>query len=124
MQTCHAHPIGCSSSSFALPLAEVLTDAKHEDHTHFELITATITTEDGFEGTGYTYTGGRGERSIRALLEYDIMSSLIGQNSSCIDDLYDATQWHVHYVARGGIAGFGRGLAIEKANSLGPFFRK
>lgn len=91
---------------FALPLAEVLTDAKHGDHTHFELITATITTEDGFEGTGYTYTGGRGGRSIQALLEYDIVPSLIGQNSVYVEDLYDAMQWHVHYVARGGIASF------------------
>ena len=28
---------------FDVPLAEVLTDAKHGDHTHFELITATVT---------------------------------------------------------------------------------
>ena len=45
---------------FAVPLAEVLSDAKHGDHTHFELITATIQLDDGTEGLGYTYTGGRG----------------------------------------------------------------
>ena len=43
---------------FNLPLAEVLSDAKHGDHTHFELITATVTLTDGSTGTGYTYTGG------------------------------------------------------------------
>jgi len=91
---------------FALPLAEVLTDAKHGDHTHFELITATINTEDGLQGTGYTYTGGRGGRAIVALLEHDIVPSLIGKNANDIDALYDAMQWHVHYVARGGIASF------------------
>uniref|UniRef100_A0AAN0NJL4 Uncharacterized protein n=1 Tax=Yoonia rhodophyticola TaxID=3137370 RepID=A0AAN0NJL4_9RHOB len=45
---------------FDVPLAEVLTDAKHGDHTHFELITATITLANGAVGTGYTYTGGKG----------------------------------------------------------------
>lgn len=91
---------------FALPLAEVLTDAKHGDHTHFELITATITTNDGHIGTGYTYTGGRGGRAIQAILEHDITPFLIGQNSKDIEKLYDAMQWHLHYVARGGIASF------------------
>ena len=39
---------------FRLPLAEVLTDAGHGDHTHFELITVTVQLSDGSEGTGYT----------------------------------------------------------------------
>ena len=47
---------------FNVPLAEVLTDAKHGDHTHFELVTATIGLSDGSTGTGYTYTGGKGGR--------------------------------------------------------------
>ncbi|MEQ9691297.1 MAG: uroporphyrinogen decarboxylase, partial [Bauldia litoralis] len=41
---------------FAVPLAEVLSDAKHGDHSHFELVTATVRLADGSEGTGYTYT--------------------------------------------------------------------
>ena len=41
---------------FRVPLTEVLTDAKHGDHTHFELVTTTVSLEDGSEGTGYTYT--------------------------------------------------------------------
>ena len=49
---------------FEVPLDEVLTDAKHGDHTHFELITATVRLEGGAEGTGYTYTGGKGGRAI------------------------------------------------------------
>ena len=32
---------------FQIPLSEVLSDAKHGDHTHFELITVTITLDDG-----------------------------------------------------------------------------
>ena len=36
---------------FEVPLPEVLSDAKHGDHFHFELVTATITLENGMEGT-------------------------------------------------------------------------
>lgn len=91
---------------FKVPLAEVLSDAKHGDHTHFELITATIRTADGVEGTGYTYTGGKGGSAILAMIEDDLAPYLIGQDAGEIDTLYDGMQWHVHYVARGGIASF------------------
>ena len=91
---------------FEVPLAEVLTDAKHGDHTHFELITATVRLSDGSEGTGYTYTGGRGGRAIAAMIEHDLAPFLIGKDGTEVDDLHDAMQWHVHYVARGGIASF------------------
>ena len=49
---------------FRVPLDEVLADAKHGDHTHFELVTATIRLDDGSEGTGYSYTGGKGGRAV------------------------------------------------------------
>lgn len=91
---------------FEVPLAEVLTDAKHGDHTHFELICATVTLADGSQGTGYTYTGGKGGRAIAAMIEHDLAPFLIGQDASAVETLYDAMQWHVHYVARGGIASF------------------
>jgi hypothetical protein len=37
---------------FEVPLAEVLTGTRHGEHIHFELITSTVYTEDGFDGTG------------------------------------------------------------------------
>jgi L-alanine-DL-glutamate epimerase-like enolase superfamily enzyme len=91
---------------FDVPLAEVLTDAKHGDHTHFELVTATIHTSDGVVGTGYTYTGGKGGRAIAAMIEHDLAPFLCGQDPSDVEALYEAMQWHVHYVARGGVASF------------------
>lgn len=91
---------------FHIPLAEVLVDAKHGDHHFFELITATVTLVDGSEGTGYTYTGGKGGHAIAAMIQHDLAPFLVGRNASLIEDLYDAMQWHVHYVARGGIASF------------------
>ena len=91
---------------FDVPLAEVLVDAMHGSHTHFELVTVTVRDADGVEGTGYTYTGGKGGRSIVAMLAHDLKPFLLGKDTSDVDALYDAMQWHVHYVARGGIASF------------------
>ena len=91
---------------FCIPLKEVLVDAKHGEHTRFELITATIRLSDGSEGTGYTYTGGRGGAAILALLRHDLAPWLRGRDASDVEALNEAMQWHLHYVGRGGIAGF------------------
>ncbi len=91
---------------FAVPLAEVLADAKHGDHTHFELVTVTITRQDGQQGTGYTYTGGKGGHAILAMITHDLAPVLIGKGASEIDRIADFMEWHVHYVGRGGIASF------------------
>jgi len=91
---------------FNVPLDEVLVDAKHGDHTHFQLITATVMLDDGTTGTGYTYTGGKGGTAIKAMIEDDLTPFLIGQDGSAVDALYEAMGWHMHYVARGGIASF------------------
>ncbi len=91
---------------FRVPLPEVLNDAKHGDHTHFELVTATISLDNGREGTGYTYTGGKGGRAIKSMLEYDMAPALIGEEASQIERINDFLIWHIHYVGRGGIASF------------------
>lgn len=91
---------------FKVPLAEVLVDAKHGDHSHFELVTATITLEDGSTGTGYTYTGGKGGYAIKAMIDHDLAPVLTGKDGAAIDDIYDFMEWHIHYVGRGGIASF------------------
>ncbi|MFW2375725.1 MAG: mandelate racemase/muconate lactonizing enzyme family protein [Cellulophaga baltica] len=94
------------SKLFKVPLPEVLNDAKHGDHTHFELITTTITLEDGSEGTGYTYTGGKGGHAIKAMIDHDFSGVLLGKDGTDIDGIYDFMEWHIHYVGRGGIASF------------------
>ncbi len=91
---------------FRIPLAEALTDAKHGDHHAFELITATIRTDDGAEGTGYTYTGGRGGHAVAAMAERDLAPFLVGRDADDVEALHDEMQWHVHYVGRGGVAAF------------------
>lgn len=98
--------VAINAQHFNIPLAEVLSDAKHGDHTHFELITVTITLDNGAEGTGYTYTGGKGGYAIKAMIEHDLTPLLLGKDAADIEALYDAMQWHIHYVGRGGIASF------------------
>lgn len=91
---------------YRVPLTEVLADAKHGDHTHFELITVTVRLGDGSEGTGYTYTGGREGHSILAMIDRDLGPFLLGREGTAVEAIHDATQWHIHYVGRGGIAAF------------------
>ena len=91
---------------FHVPLDEVLVDAKHGDHTHFELITVSLTLDDGTTGTGYTYTGGKGGFAIHAMITHDLAPMLIGRDATEVEALYDDMLWHIHYVGRGGVAAF------------------
>ncbi|MGN6487294.1 MAG: mandelate racemase/muconate lactonizing enzyme family protein [Devosia sp.] len=91
---------------FRVPLREAMSDARHGAHTHFELVTVTIRLADGSEGTGYTYTGGKGGRAIRAIIEHELAPFLLGKDATDIDGIYDGMWWHIHYVGRGGITAF------------------
>ncbi len=91
---------------YRVPLAEALADAKHGTHTHFELILCRITCADGYEGVGYTYTGGSGGRAICSLLADEIKPMLIGKDASDILAIWHDIEWHLHYVGRGGLVSF------------------
>ena len=91
---------------FKLPLEEVLRDAMHGDHTHFELVIVTVRLDDGIVGTGYTYTGGKGGRSIKAMIDSELSPFLLGKDADFVERLNEEMGWHVHYVGRGGIASF------------------
>ncbi|MBR9909433.1 MAG: mandelate racemase/muconate lactonizing enzyme family protein [Gammaproteobacteria bacterium] len=91
---------------YQVPLAEVLSDAKHGDHTHFELLLCRISCQDGTEGVGYTYTGGKGGRAIYSLLEDELKPLLLGRDAAEIRALWEDMGWHLHYVGRGGLVSF------------------
>jgi len=91
---------------FRVPLTEVLSDAKHGDHSHFELVTSTVSLADGTEGTGYTYTGGRGGHAVFSMITHDLHPWLMGRDGADVEQLYEAMYWLLHYVGRGGIASF------------------
>ena len=60
----------------------------------------------GGGGTGYTYTGGKGGLAIQAMVEADLAPILVGKDARRVERLYEDMTWHVHYVARGGVASF------------------
>lgn len=91
---------------YKIPLKEVLSDAKHGDHTHFELITCTIECDDGITGTGYTYTGGKGGSAIYHLLVDELVPFVKQQNPNRIEKIWEDMQYHLHYVGRGGLLSF------------------
>lgn len=91
---------------FQCPLKETLVDAMHGDHSHFELITATVKLSEGTKGTGYTYTGGKGGSAIAAMILDDLAPFLVDKDPTDVEALHEAMLWHVHYVGRGGIASF------------------
>ena len=91
---------------FRVPLKEVLNDALHGDHTHFELVTVTVKSDDGMTGIGYTYTGGWGGHAILAMIEHDLKPYLLGKSAADVESLNEGMNQHIHYVGRGGIATF------------------
>ena len=91
---------------FVVPLREPLADSMHGTHTHFELVTATVRLADGRQGTGYTYTGGRGGGAIKSVIDNDLAEWLVGKDAVHVEALHDEAQWRLHYVGRGGIASF------------------
>ena len=98
--------VDLEAALFEVPLDEVLVDAKHGAHSHFQLICVTICLADGRRATGYTYTGGRGGHAILALIRNDLAPFLVGRCSTDIESLYEQMLWHMHYVGRGGIVSF------------------
>ncbi len=91
---------------YKLPLEGNLVDALHGKHDFFELITATVLTDTGISGTGYTYTGGIGGGAIACLLETDLKPRFLGKKIESPEKMVADMNQSIHYIARGGIASF------------------
>lgn len=91
---------------FHIPLETVLVDSLHGNHTHFDLITVTLTADNGMKGTGYTYTGGRGGYGISCMLKYDMAKYIVGKEVEKPEDLKYQLEKTFHYVGRGGVLSF------------------
>ena len=61
--------------------------------------------DDGLSGTGYTYTEDAAATAM-TMLVHDLAPFVTGRDAADVEAIYDSMQWHVHYVARGGIASF------------------
>ncbi len=91
---------------YRIPLPVTLSDSTHGEIGHFELVTVRIRDAEGAEGLGYTYTVGAGGAAIHALLTRDLAPLSIGQDAARIEALWQRMWWGLHYVGRGGLAGF------------------
>ena len=91
---------------YRIPLPVKLSDSMHGDMTHFELVTCRIRDADGAEGMGYTFTPGTGATGVYALLRDELADFLVGRDAACIEALWKAMWWRIHYAGRGGAASF------------------
>ena len=92
---------------YEIPLPKVLSDSTHGQIRHFALVTVRLSTADGAEGLGYTYTVGKtGGAAIRAHLESDLRPLLLGEDPRRVEHLWQRMWQALHYVGRGGVATF------------------
>lgn len=73
--------LGTLKQSFQSPSGRGLSWRETWHNSHFELVTTTITLEDGSTGTGYSYTGGKGGYAIKAMIDHDLAPVLSGKEA-------------------------------------------
>ena len=83
--------------------AEIVRFDAIQQFTKQETIFVQIETDDGFIGTGYSYTIGTGGRAVVALLREDLLHRLIGQDARQIEALWNKLFWATHGTAVGAI---------------------
>ncbi len=88
---------------YRIPLPTALSDSTHGTITSFDLITVRLSTGDGVEGMGYTYTVGTGGAAVRAVIERDLPPLVIGAEADRIESLWKRMWWRAHYGGRGGL---------------------
>ena len=94
------------TTHYHLPLTHPMTDASHGVMTHFEVVLVKLQSDCGLTGYGYTYTIGCGGAAIRALIEADLRSALLGADANCMERIWDRMWWRLHYIGRGGLVAF------------------
>ena len=84
-----------------LPLSSPWRDAI-QDVTHIELVVTDVTTDSGLTGTGFSYTGGVGGRTLKAMLDHDIAPFVTGQPAAP-RGLWHKCWHHLHNMGGGGV---------------------
>ena len=95
-----------AAGHYRIPLPTPLSDSMHGVMPDFELITARVHSDDGWEGVGYTYTVGRGGGAVWWLIEHELAPLLVGSDPGATEDLWIRMWWHLHWVGRGGAVSF------------------
>jgi L-alanine-DL-glutamate epimerase-like enolase superfamily enzyme len=84
-----------------LPLRSPWRDAI-QDVTHIEILVADVTTDTGLTGTGFSYTGGVGGLTLKAMLDHDIAPFVTGQPAAP-RGLWHRCWHHLHNMGGGGV---------------------
>ena len=90
------------SRLFRIPPHRPIHDAIQQFES-MELVTVEIRTESGMEGLGFTYTIGRGGRSVLALLQGEMLSMLPGEDALRHERIWQKLWQELHWVGRSGI---------------------
>jgi L-alanine-DL-glutamate epimerase-like enolase superfamily enzyme len=83
--------------------AEIVRFDAIQQFTKQETIFVQLETDDGFTGTGYSYTIGTGGRAVVALLREDLLHRSIGQDARQVEALWNTLFWATHGTAVGAI---------------------
>src|SRR5262249_18707640 len=89
---------------YVIPLPTVLSDSTHGTIRGFELVTVRLRDAGGATGVGYTYTVGAGGPAVHALMARDLRLLLLGRDADCVEAIWRAMWWGLHYGGRGGAA--------------------
>jgi L-alanine-DL-glutamate epimerase-like enolase superfamily enzyme len=98
--------VAIDTKHLRIPLAHPMTDATHGVMTHFEVVMVQVETNEGLQGTGYTYTIGHGGAAIRSLIDRELKPILLDCDPTRIDKIWETMWWRMHYIGRGGLVSF------------------
>lgn len=98
--------VAIETTHLRLPLAHPMTDATHGVMTHFEVVMVQLETNEGIQGTGYTYTIGHGGAAIRSLIDCELKPLLLNADPTRIEQIWETMWWRMHYIGRGGLVSF------------------
>ncbi|MDA2924143.1 mandelate racemase/muconate lactonizing enzyme family protein [Acidobacteria bacterium AH-259-L09] len=90
------------TSLYRFPAHRKIVDAIQE-FTHMEVIAATVYTDEGTSGMGYSYTIGRGGRATKVLLDSEVVPLILGEDPADIERLWEKMWWSLHWVGRQGL---------------------
>jgi L-alanine-DL-glutamate epimerase-like enolase superfamily enzyme len=86
----------------------VFSSTRLEDTTHtieaLDLITATVRTQDGVVGMGYSYTTGHAAAAVKAMLDTEIAPYVVGRSCRDAERLWEEAWWRTHWAGRGGVS--------------------
>jgi len=89
---------------YLIRLDQVLTDSMHGEMHGFEIVTVRLSSGDGAQGVGYTFTCGRNGGAIADILRREVTGLVTGEDPDRIEHVWNRLWWELHYGGRGGPA--------------------